>query len=180
MGTTGVECSDSLDDFIYLDEFGLNLQFLRKFGHAPRGVRPVKRVEAQGFHAFEINLKVYKGILFAHFFQNKLFPKRDCHRVIVMDNCRIHKEKTVFNVFQLAHHTPLFLSAYPPHLNVAEWVFSCVKGQVKKSKIKKHTLAGVIRRSLKRSVTAVNVGEWMKEVKRNFLLVLEGYPPVAL
>ena len=181
---------DSLDDFVYLDESGFNVHIRRKLFRASRAVRPVKLAAAQrgpsmslvvavdktGLLACEIKLKAYKGFQFARFLQNKLFPKLDGPRVIVMDNCRIHKEKTVLSVVQDAHHTPLFLPACTPHLNVAEWGFGCVKGQVKKSKVKKHTLAGLIHRSLMRSVTAANVAEWMKEVERNFLLALEGQP----
>ncbi|OAQ22238.1 hypothetical protein K457DRAFT_1751794, partial [Linnemannia elongata AG-77] len=111
---------------------------------------------------------------FARFLQRKLFPKLNERRIIIMDNCRIHKEKTALNVLQHAHHTPLFLPAYTPHFNVAEWVFGCVKWQVKKHKVQKHTLAGVIRRSLLRSVTAAKVAGWLREVKRNFLQALEG------
>ena len=75
------ERSDCFDDFVYLGESGLNLHIRWKLGRAPRGVRLVKRSEAQrgpnmslvvavdmtGLPAFEIKLKVYKGIHFTRF-----------------------------------------------------------------------------------------------------------------
>lgn len=123
-----------------------------------------------------VAVKAYKGNLLARFLQNKLFLKLNSRRVIVKENCRIHKERTVVNVLQHAQQTPLFLSAYAPHFNMAEWVFGRVKRQVKKYKAQKHTLAGVIQRSLLRSVAAVNVTGWLEEVKRNFLLALKEQP----
>ncbi|KAF9084597.1 hypothetical protein BGX29_002472, partial [Mortierella sp. GBA35] len=50
-----------------------------------------------GLLASEVKLKAYKGIHFACFLQNKVFPKLNGRRVIVMDNCRIHKERTVMD-----------------------------------------------------------------------------------
>ena len=96
----------------------------------------VVAVDKTGLLTSEVKLKAYKGIYFARFLQNKLFPKLNSRRVIVMDNCRIHKKRTILNVVQHAHRTPLFLPAYAPHLNVTEWVFGRVKGRSKNTRFR--------------------------------------------
>ena len=136
----------------------------------------VVAVDRIGLVACEIKLKSYRGVDFAHFLRRKVFPKLQGSRVLLMDNCRTHKVKSVMDLFLNSPHIQLFLPAYTPHFNVAEWVFGAIKRQVKKTKVDKYTLTGYIRRSLRRTVTAAKVTGWIKEVKGHFLMALNGHP----
>lgn len=119
--------------------------------------------------ASKVKFKTYKGIHFARFFQNKLFPKLKDGRhlvIIVMYNCRIHNEKNVLNVLHNAHQAPLSLPASTPHLNVSERVFSAMsKGWSRKTRPKSVRWQGLIQRSLLQSVTAAKVAGWLEEVQ---------------
>ncbi|KAF9134561.1 hypothetical protein BGW39_006654 [Mortierella sp. 14UC] len=93
-----------------------------------------------------------------------------------MDNCRIHKPRSVKEAFNASQHTTLFLPPCTPHFNIAERAFGCIKGHVKKESVQRYNLAVCIRRSLQRSVTATKVESWLEEVAHNFQLARANMP----
>ena len=71
------------------------------------------------------------GEKFCFFLKEKLLPTLKDGDVIIMDNCRIHHIKEVYEILKTVGARPLFLPPYSPELNPIEEAWSLIKSVFK-------------------------------------------------
>ncbi|KAK3827670.1 MAG: DDE superfamily endonuclease-domain-containing protein [Benniella sp.] len=184
----------SMTDVVFIDEAGFNLRLTRRVGRVPRGERavmvpPTQRGEnmclvvtvgKEGVIASHVELGAFHAESYLQFITTHLLPALHEPRTIVMDNVPFQKSKDVQDAIENAGHRCLRLPPYTPHLNAAEWVFSSIKGHVRKQELKNQkTLTGHINDAIKH-ITSEMCRGWICEVERNFLKASRGEPLVNL
>lgn len=135
--------------FLFIDEFGFNLNTIRKQGRSKIGQRAIITVaQNQGTNKSVVAcVEKNSGIIywdskigamdsedFSTFLSSMidvLLPLGFINITLVFDNCRIHKEDEIDQVCSFAGWEYVFLPAYSPMLNIIEEVFSQVKGSIK-------------------------------------------------
>ena len=129
------------EDFVFIDEAGVNLALVRLYARAlkgkrARGVRPRKR----GKNVSMIGAVALKGIIastniygscdritFEAFILNKLVPQLWSGACVVLDNSTIHKGEEIQAAIEAAGAKLVFLSPYSPEFNPIENLWSKLK-----------------------------------------------------
>ncbi|GAK64096.1 transposase [Moesziomyces antarcticus] len=183
-----VDSGSSLFNAIYIDESGFNLHQHVSYGRAKRGDRAIRIVPsdkgqnisyiaaigAEGVVADFAYQASTTGKLFAWFLKERVFPKLQHRRQIILDNATIHKTADVRQVFQESIHECVFLPPYSPFLNAAEWHFALIKPRLSKEEYKNtESLLNAIRASAN-TVTPGMVTSWIREVNRNLIRSING------
>ena len=139
--------------FVWVDETGTDKRDqLRKYGYALRGTTPVyhrflsrgDRVNAiaaitsSGLLTVELTKATVNGDNFFDFITGTLishmrpFDGVSSYSILIMDNCSVHHENEVREVFQQAGILVLFFPPYSPDLNPLEEAFSYIKQYLRK------------------------------------------------
>ena len=71
---------------------------------------------------------------FNDFIEYRLKPHLGPNDVIIMDNCRVHHAKIVFEKLQELSIDALFMPPYSPELNPIEECWSAIKAKLRKKK----------------------------------------------
>lgn len=81
---------------------------------------------------FDIIHNACDGDAFYKFMINYVLPKCIVGDTIILDNAPIHKQIEWQNMFYMCGARVLFLPAYSPELNPAEWVWQSLKQKLRK------------------------------------------------
>ncbi len=128
-------------ELIFIDESGVNLALVRLRARSPKGQRahgqrPQKRgknvsmigaIGLDGIIAQMPMLGAVDGLLFEAFIAQKLVPKLWKGAWVILDNCPIHKSKSVAALIQAAGANVLFLPPYSPEFSPIENCWSKIK-----------------------------------------------------
>lgn len=129
------------EDFVFIDEAGVNLALIRLYaraikGQRARGTKPQKRgknvsmIGAIALKGIIASVNVYgssDGITFEAFVINKLVPRLWKGACVVLDNSTIHKGDEVRSAIEAVGAKLVFLSPYSPEFNPIENLWSKLK-----------------------------------------------------
>lgn len=87
----------------------------------------------EGVVAFDIIRNACDSIAFSNFMLNNILPACAVGDVVIMDNATIHKDIFWRQCFAFLGISVIFLPAYSPELNPAEWVWQALKQKLRKS-----------------------------------------------
>ncbi|MBV5262409.1 IS630 family transposase [Synechococcus moorigangaii CMS01] len=128
-------------DLIFIDESGVDLALTRLRGRAPKGKRahgkrPSKRgkrvsmISAISLEKVLTNVNLLgssDGLTFEAFIHRQLVPQLWQGACVIMDNCSIHKGKTIRDCIEAVGARLIFLPPYSPDFSPIENCFSKVK-----------------------------------------------------
>ena len=162
---------------IFLDETGCNLNLVRRYGRAPRGVRLVDRsvprntppnrslVGAMSREGMLTSMEVegsMDGDAFFVFLQRCLAPCLRPGDVVLMDNLSTHKSKRMVAAIQAGGAQVIFLPTYSPDFNPIEGAWSKLKAYLRKAAARTpKALDRALARGLAR-LTPANARGWFK------------------
>jgi len=129
------------EDFVFIDEAGVNLALVRLYARAlkgkrARGAKPQRRgknismIGAIALKGIIASVNVYgasNGITFEAFVINKLVPQLWEGACVVLDNSTIHKGDEVRSAIESVGAKLVFLSPYSPEFNPIENLWSKLK-----------------------------------------------------
>ena len=138
------------DRIVFADEMGMSCSIRSSYGRSLVGTTPRKLVRSirsknysisaamnkQGILLYEILSTSFNGERYSQFIRKLLMKLKDMNMdnmIIIMDNCSIHKVKSVRALISDENHTLMFLPPYSPQLNPIEESFSKWKNAVKSS-----------------------------------------------
>jgi transposase len=121
-------------NLVYVDESGLEKDYVREYGRAKRGVRVEDSKRGRKFQRLNVvaavcgdvvlSPKCYThpttGEFFEDWFENELLPQVKRGQIIVMDNASFHRKKALRKIMRWKRKKLLFLPAYSPDFNKAE------------------------------------------------------------
>lgn len=128
-------------DLIFIDESGVNLALMRLFARAPKGQRAqgqrphqrgknISMIGALGLNGVIAQLSLVgatDGLTFEAFIAQKLVPQLWTGACVIMDNCSIHKGKTIEALIQGAGANLIYLPPYSPEFSPIENCWSKIK-----------------------------------------------------
>lgn len=128
-------------DLIFIDESGVNLALMRLFARAPKGQRAqgqrphqrgknISMIGALGLNGVIAQLSLVgttDGLTFEAFIAQKLVPHLWTGACVIMDNCSIHKGKTIEALIQGAGAFLIYLPPYSPEFSPIENCWSKIK-----------------------------------------------------
>ena len=129
------------EDFVFIDQAGVNLALIRLYARAikgkrARGVKPQKRgknvsmIGAVALRGIIASVNVYgsnNAITFEAFVINKLVPQLWKGACVVLDNSTIHQGDEVRSAIEAVGAKLVFLSPYSPEFNPIENLWSKLK-----------------------------------------------------
>ena len=129
------------EDFVFIDEAGVNLALIRLYARAIKGQRArgtkhqkrgrnVSMIGAVALKGVIASANVYgscNGITFEAFVINKLVPQLWKGACVVLDNSTIHKGDEVRSAIEAVGAKLVFLSPYSPEFNPIENLWSKLK-----------------------------------------------------
>ncbi|WP_254625761.1 transposase [Nostoc sp. TCL240-02] len=121
------------ENFIFIDESGVNLSLVRLFARAPKGnrayaPRPQKRnknvsligaIALKGVITQVSLLGATDGLTSETFISQKLVPKLWKGACVIMDNCSIYKGKEIEALIEAAGAKLIYLPPYSPDFSQA-------------------------------------------------------------
>lgn len=139
-----------INNLVFLDESGININMTRHYGHSKTSERAVDstplntpcsttilpsiRLDGRTAHT------VYQGGTtagrFAEYLENNLIPTLSKDDIIAMDNMRSHHTKAVKEVLDASGIRYLYLPPYSPDLNPIEKMWSKIKAYLRKGKVR--------------------------------------------
>jgi transposase len=146
--TEFIEGMSSLDPtkLVFLDESGFATNLARRYGWAPRGMRPtllvskygerltvIGAIALDGVRAWTSIEKGMNGDDFIGYIRQHLNPTLRPGDVLVMDGPRVHRVAGVEEALAEAGATALYLPAYSPELNPIEMCWSVMKAWIRKA-----------------------------------------------
>ncbi len=162
---------------IFVDETGCNLNLVRRYGRAPRGVRLVDRtvprntppnrslVGAMSREGLLTSMEVegsMDGDAFFVFLEHCLGPHLHAGDVVLMDNLSTHKSKRMVALIQAHGAEVLFLPRYSPDFNPIEGAWSKLKSYLRKVAARTpKALDRALAHGLAR-ITATNARGWFR------------------
>ena len=162
---------------IFLDETGCNLNLVRRYGRAPRGVRLVDRrvprntppnrslVGALSREGLLTSMEVegsMDGDAFFVFLRDCLGPHLRAGDVVLMDNLSTHKSPRMVAALEAVGAEVIFLPTYSPDYNPIEGAWSKLKAYLRKVAARTpKALARALARGLAR-ISARNARGWFK------------------
>ena len=130
-----------VDKLVFLDESGVNIDMLRRYGRAknknrvndyapvntPKKTTLVSSVRLDGTQAYEFFQGSLNGKNFLSYVKNTLIPTLKKGDIVVMDNLSCHKVKGVKEAIEEAGASVLYLPPYSPDFNPIEMMWSKMK-----------------------------------------------------
>ena len=130
-----------VDKLVFLDESGLNIDMVRRYGRAknknrvndyapvntPKKTTLVSSVRLDGTQAYEFFQGSLNGKNFLSYVKNTLIPTLKKGDIVVMDNLSCHKVKGVKEAIEEAGASVLYLPPYSPDFNPIEMMWSKMK-----------------------------------------------------
>ena len=160
-----------------MDETGCNLNLVRRYGRAPRGVRLVDKsvprntppnrslVGAMSREGLLTSMEVegsMDGDAFYVFLQRCLAPHLRAGDVVLMDNLSTHKSKRMVAAIQAHGAEVVFLPRYSPDCNPIEGAWSKLKAYLRKVAARTpKALDRALARGLAR-ISATNARGWFR------------------
>lgn len=131
----------SLDDLLFLDEFGINLTMTRTHARAPVGERAsvtepfhhgsnISVISALGLHGICAPLMIegaINGEVFALYVQQFLVPCLRPGQLVVLDNIKFHYSPTALALIEATGAEVVHLPAYSPDFNPIEGCIAKLK-----------------------------------------------------
>lgn len=122
------------ENLVYVDESGLEKDYVREYGRAKRGARledskrgrEIQRLNVVAAVCGNVVLspKCYThattGDFFEKWYENELLPQVKRGQTIVMDNASFHRKKALRKIMGWKRKKLLFLPTYSPDFNKAE------------------------------------------------------------
>ena len=136
------------EDRIFIDETGSVMNLATIYGRAPSHERvhdykPVnrgKRINTIGavsesglLSAISID-GTFNGYIFSWFVEHFLVPHLSKHKVVIMDNAKIHMEIEALELIEQTGAKITFLPPYAPEINPIEHCCSVLKNHLRKAK----------------------------------------------
>ena len=147
-----IECLLGYDknNFVFIDESGVNTDLTRIYGRAIDGERCVDKVPlntpqnttilSSVRYNGETVYTVYQGGTtsdkFSDYLNNILAPALHKNDIVVMDNMRTHRSKEVKKVIEELKINVVYLPPYSPDFNPMEKMWSKIKSVLRKLKIR--------------------------------------------
>lgn len=134
------------EDLVFLDETGVNLAMVSRYGRAPRGQRAyAQQPKGRGKNlsivgAMSLKAGFLEGIsftgglngdVFLWFIETILCPVLWPHAVLVMDNLPAHKVDGVRQAIESVGARVVYLSPYSPDFNPIENLWSKLKAHLR-------------------------------------------------
>ena len=130
-----------VDKLVFLDESGVNIDMVRRYGRAknknrvndyapvntPKKTTLVSSVRLDGTQAYEFFQGSLNGKNFLSYVKNTLIPTLKKGDIVVMDNLSCHKVKGVKEAIEEAGASVLYLPPYSPDFNPIEMMWSKIK-----------------------------------------------------
>lgn len=135
------------ENFVFIDECGVNTNLVRSHARAPSGTRAAARRPANrgknvtviggvcldsGVVATRTYLGAMNATRFIDWLNAYLLPAVGTERVIVLDNLRVHHVAPVRELIEQAGCRLVYLPPYSPDLNPIEMVWSKLKAYLRK------------------------------------------------
>lgn len=138
-------------DFLFVDEFGINVSMRSRHGRSMVGTRAVQRVSTlrsrnitvgaamstQGIIHFKWQDSAFKSSSFTDYLTevcDKLSQRNQSNRIFVVDNASIHNNQMTRQMLNLRGHVLMFLPPYSPFLNPIENLFSKWKEKIRSNR----------------------------------------------
>lgn len=135
-----------MDKLVFLDESGVNIDMVRRYGRAknkervhdyapkktPKKTTLVSSVRLDGTLAYEFFQGSLNGQNFLNYIQNTLVPTLKKGDIVVMDNLSCHKVKGIKEAIESVGASVLYLPPYSPDLNPIEMMWSKIKSLLRK------------------------------------------------
>ncbi len=147
-----IECLPGYDknNFVFIDESGVNTDLTRIYGRAIDGERCVDKVPlntpqnttilSSVRYNGETVYTVYQGGTtsdkFSDYLKNILAPALHKNDIVVMDNMRTHRSKEVKKVMEELKINVVYLPPYSPDFNPIEKMWSKIKSVLRKLKVR--------------------------------------------
>jgi len=139
----------NFNDIIYIDEMGVNCSMRTRYGRSLVGTTPRKAITAirsQNISVcacvtrsmmlhYKVVIGAYNTKLFLEFINELVLKMREKNlenKILIVDNCAIHKNNLIKDVIHHNGHRLIFLPPYTPQLNAIEEVFSLWKSKIKR------------------------------------------------
>ena len=136
-----------VQELVFVDESGINVNMARKYGYSPRGQRLYGYKPGQFARNYTvIGALDIKGLstvmmvnggttieVFFEFARQMLIPTMEPGQVVVMDNLAAHRNKRVIELFHDHGIHVLHTPPYSPEWNPIEWAWSKVKTAIRAS-----------------------------------------------
>ncbi len=147
-----IECLPEYDknNFVFIDESGINTDLTRIYGRAIDGERCIDKVPlntpqnttilSSVRYNGETVYTVYQGGTtsdkFSDYLKNILAPALHKNDIVVMDNMRTHRSKEVKKVMEELKINVVYLPPYSPDFNPIEKMWSKIKSVLRKLKVR--------------------------------------------
>lgn len=154
------------EKLVFLDESGVNTDMTRIYGRSKKGTRSVDKtplntpanttilssVRLNGETCYTTYSGGTTGKKFVDYLENMLIPTLKEGDIIVMDNMRSHHAKIVKELLDRAGVRYLYLPPYSPDLNPIEKMWSKLKANLRKQKIR---IAAQLPEAIKRAFSTI-------------------------
>ena len=161
---------------VFLDESGVNINMVRRYGRGKGGQRVVDHaplntpksttilssIRLDGTMAFTTFPGGTTAERFLTYLREVLIPTLRPGDIVVMDNLRTHHIQTVGELIHGAGAEVLYLPAYSPDLNPIEKLWSKVKAVLRKLRVRSPVALDAAICSAFRLVSAADCAGWFR------------------
>lgn len=171
-------CELFFDDLVFIDESGININMVRRYGRALGGERVVDSTPVNT----PVNTTVIAGITpsgpiacsawqggttkarLSEWVENTLLPALKPGAIVLMDNLAAHHSKEVRALLNGAHIPVFYLPPYSPDTNPIELLWSKMKEALRKLRIRDaDKLPEAVKEILTQDITPENCVNWFKK-----------------
>ena len=165
-----------MENLIFIDESGANLQMHLRYGRAYKGERALLSAPYHRGNYFTIvgaiSLDKIEAIgyckgngdteVFSRFLSELLCPNLNQAHVIVMDNVKFHKNEKVRNLIESSGARIIYTPPHSPEFNPIEEMWSKVKGSLRKTAARTIDKFSIRIKGALRSVKSSDLYGWFK------------------
>ena len=158
------------EKLVFLDESGININMTRCYARSKGGSRAVDAVplwKPQNITVLssirlngEAAYTTYSGGTtserFVDYLRNILIPTLSPDSIVVMDNMRSHHAKVVKNLLDEKHIQYLYLPLYSPDYNPIENMWSKIKANMRKQKVR---AADLLPEAIKKAFSSIHISD---------------------
>ena len=165
------------DDFVFIDESGININMERRYGRAPGSERVIDYAPVNT----PVNTTVIAGMTtqgpvawdtwqggttkerLLDWVQNTLLPALHTGQVVIWDNLRVHHSQEVLDLLRKARIPVLSIPPYSPDFNPIEMMWAKMKEILRKLRIRAvDTLQEAVRYILAHQIAPDNCRGWFR------------------